>query len=58
MITKLNDSSVKSIAGGATAIEYSSPQLIIAGGIAAYQEGGLLGLFRFAVSVANALLAP
>lgn len=58
MITKLQDSSVKKIAAGASAVEYNTAEAIIAGGIAAYQSGGLLGLFKFAIMVAKALLAP
>jgi hypothetical protein len=58
MITKLQDSSVQKIAAGASAIEYNTPEAIIAGGIEAYQSGGLLGLFKFAVMVAKLLLAP
>lgn len=48
MITKLKDSSVKQIAAGAAAIEYSSPLAIISGGIQAYQTGGFAGLLSFA----------
>lgn len=51
MITKLQDSSVKHIAAGASATEYGSLQQIIAAGVAAYQTGGLLGLISFAKSL-------